>query len=126
MSRSWPGGHLVGEGGLRRGGLRPGTQGRAQIKGAAQQHLPGRPVALDEVAALVPGNVGLQQQIVAVTAQPKRFAVPLPGGSSFFVGVVVAPDDVPADHAGLLFLAGVVGTVEREIPQGRELRLDAV
>jgi hypothetical protein len=40
--------------------------------------------------------------------------------------VVVAPDDVPADHAGLLFAAGVAGAVEREVPQGRELRLDAV
>jgi hypothetical protein len=44
----------------------------------------------------------------------------------FVVGVVVAPDDVPADHAGLLFVAGVVGPVQREVPQGRELRLYAV
>jgi hypothetical protein len=28
------------------------------------------------------------------------------------VGVVVAPDDVAADHAGLLAVAGVVGAVE--------------
>ena len=41
----------------------------------------------------------------------------------FVVGVVVAPDDVPADHAGLFFVAGVVGAVEREVPQGRELGL---
>jgi hypothetical protein len=40
--------------------------------------------------------------------------------------MVVAPDDVPADHAGLLFMAGVVGAVEREVAQGGELRLDAV
>jgi hypothetical protein len=40
--------------------------------------------------------------------------------------VVVVPDDVPADHAGLFFVAGVVGAVEREVPQGRELRLYAV
>jgi hypothetical protein len=45
---------------------------------------------------------------------------------SFVVGVVVAPDDVPADHAGLLFMAGLVGAVEREVPQGGELGLDAV
>ena len=45
---------------------------------------------------------------------------------SFVVGVVVAPDDVPADHAGLLLVAGVVGAVEREVAQGRELGLDAV
>ena len=45
---------------------------------------------------------------------------------SFVVGVVVAPDDVPADHAGLLLVAGVVGAVEGEVPQRRELRLDAV
>ena len=43
---------------------------------------------------------------------------------SFVVGVVVAPDDVPADHAGLLLVAGVVGPVEREVAQGRELGLD--
>src|SRR5437763_834972 len=43
---------------------------------------------------------------------------------SFVVGVVVAPDDVPADHAGLLLVGGVVGPVEREVAQGRELGLD--
>jgi len=42
---------------------------------------------------------------------------------SFVVGVVVAPDDVPADHAGLFLVAGMVGPVEREVPQRRELRL---
>jgi hypothetical protein len=36
--------------------------------------------------------------------------------------VVVAPDDVPADHAALFFVAGVVGAVEREVPQRGELR----
>jgi hypothetical protein len=45
---------------------------------------------------------------------------------SFIVGVVVAPDDVPADHAGLLLVAGVVGAVECEVAQGRELSLNAV
>jgi hypothetical protein len=35
---------------------------------------------------------------------------------SFVVGVVVAPDDVPADHAGPLLVTGVVGAVEREVP----------
>jgi hypothetical protein len=40
--------------------------------------------------------------------------------------VVVAPDDVPADHAGLLVVTGVVGAVEREVPQRGELGLDAV
>jgi hypothetical protein len=38
--------------------------------------------------------------------------------------MVVPPDDVPADHAGLFFVAGVVGAVEREVPQCRELSLD--
>src|SRR6185312_8132778 len=42
---------------------------------------------------------------------------------AFVVGVVVAPDDVPADHAGLLFVAGVVGAVQREVAQRCELRL---
>jgi hypothetical protein len=40
--------------------------------------------------------------------------------------VVVAPDDVPADHAGLLFVAGMVGAVQRELPERRELRLYTV
>jgi len=35
--------------------------------------------------------------------------------------VVVAPDDVAADPAALFFVAGVVGAVEREVPQGGEL-----
>jgi len=38
------------------------------------------------------------------------------------VGVVVAPDGVPADHAGLFLVAGVAGAVEREVPQRGELR----
>src|SRR5215467_7729236 len=42
------------------------------------------------------------------------------------VGVVVAPDDVAADHAGLLLVGGVVGAVEGEVAQRRELCLDAV
>jgi hypothetical protein len=37
------------------------------------------------------------------------------------VGVAVAPDDVAADHAGLLLVAEVVGAVEREVAQGGEL-----
>jgi hypothetical protein len=37
------------------------------------------------------------------------------------VGVIVAPDDVAADHAGLLLAAGVVGAVEREVLQRGEL-----
>jgi hypothetical protein len=45
---------------------------------------------------------------------------------SFVVGVVVAPDDVPADHAALLLVAGVVGPVKGEVPQRRELRLYTV
>ena len=42
------------------------------------------------------------------------------------VGVVVTPDDVAADHAGLLFVGEVVGAVEGEVPQRGELRLYAV
>jgi hypothetical protein len=40
--------------------------------------------------------------------------------------VIVAPDDVPADHAALLVVGGVIGPVEREVPQRGELGLDAV
>ena len=45
---------------------------------------------------------------------------------AFVEGVVVAPDDVPADHAGLFLVAGVVGAVEREIAQRGELGFYAV
>jgi hypothetical protein len=44
----------------------------------------------------------------------------------FIVGVVVAPDDVAADHAGLLLVGGVVGAVEGEVAQCGELGLDPV
>jgi hypothetical protein len=43
---------------------------------------------------------------------------------SFVVGVVVAPDDVAADHFALFFVAAVVGAVEGEVPQGGELGFD--
>ncbi len=45
---------------------------------------------------------------------------------SFIVGVIVVPDDVAADHVGLLAVAGVAGAVEGEIAQSRELRLNPV
>jgi hypothetical protein len=32
----------------------------------------------------------------------------------------------PADRAGLLFVAGMVGAIEREVTQGRELGFYAV
>ena len=40
------------------------------------------------------------------------------------VGVIVRRDDVAADQAGLLLVAGVVGAVEREVLQRGELGLD--
>jgi hypothetical protein len=40
--------------------------------------------------------------------------------------VVLTPDDVPTDHDGLLAVAGMVGVVECEVPQGSELGLYAV
>ena len=40
--------------------------------------------------------------------------------------MVVTPDDVLADHAGLLFVAGMVSAIEREVPQGGELGLNPV
>ena len=45
---------------------------------------------------------------------------------SSVVLVAVPPGDVAADHAGLFFVAGVVGAVEGEVTQRGELRLDAV
>jgi hypothetical protein len=44
----------------------------------------------------------------------------------FVVGMVVAPGDVPADHAGLFLVACVAGAVEREVAQGGELGFYAV
>jgi len=40
--------------------------------------------------------------------------------------VIVAPDDVPPGHAGLLLVGGVAGAVEREVAQRGELGLDPV
>jgi hypothetical protein len=40
--------------------------------------------------------------------------------------VVVSPDDVPADHAALFLVAGVVSAVQREVPKSGELRLYTV
>ncbi len=54
------------------------------------------------------------------------YICPVDLAESFVVGVVVAPDDVPADHAGLFLVARVVGGVEREVTQGRELGFDPV
>jgi hypothetical protein len=45
------------------------------------------------------------------------FALIDDAAESFIVDVVVAPDDVPADHAGFLPVTRVAGAVEREIPQ---------
>jgi len=44
----------------------------------------------------------------------------------FVLGVAVPPDDVAADHAGLLLVGAVVSAVEGEVAQGGELGLDAV
>jgi hypothetical protein len=38
--------------------------------------------------------------------------------------VVVAPDEVPADHAGLFAVGGLVGAIEGEVAQGGELGFD--
>jgi hypothetical protein len=57
---------------------------------------------------------------------PSSYVCPLDDTAQAFVVGVIAPDDVPANHAGLFGLAGLVGAVEREVVQGCELRLDAV
>jgi hypothetical protein len=62
-----------------------------------------------------------------VTLVPLGYVGPVDDAAeAFVVGVVVAPDDVAADHAGLFLVGGVVGAVEREVAQGGELRFDAV
>jgi hypothetical protein len=46
------------------------------------------------------------------------------GAQANIGGVLVPSDDVAADHAALFLVAGVVGAVQREVPQGGELGLD--
>lgn len=41
-------------------------------------------------------------------------------------GVIVAPGDIATDHPGLLPVAGMIGAVEREVPQSGELRLNPI
>src|ERR1700704_898788 len=69
---------------------------------------------------------GKKKELIAPGGSVVRAAVPSAGAGAasgnvcplddaaepFVAGVVVAPDDVAADHAG------VVGPVEREVPQG--------
>jgi hypothetical protein len=43
------------------------------------------------------------------------FAQSMMGAESFVVCMVVAPDDVAADHTGPLSVSGVVGSVERVV-----------
>ena len=77
----------------------------------------GRPPIPDEIRELV--------QRLASAASGNVCPVD-DAAESLVVGVVVAPDDVPADHAALLLMGGVVGPVEREVAQGGELGLYAV
>jgi len=50
------------------------------------------------------------------TSAPSGYVCPVDDSAeSFVVGVVVSPDDVPADHAGLLGMTGVVGAVQGEV-----------
>src|SRR6266699_3274793 len=42
------------------------------------------------------------------------------------IDLLLAPGDLPADHAGLFLVAGIVGAVQREVPKRHELRLYAV
>ena len=62
-----------------------------------------------------------------LTSAVSGYVCPVDDASEpFIVGMIVAPDDVPADHSALLLVAGVVGAVEHEIPQRSELCLYAV
>jgi hypothetical protein len=86
-----------------------------------------RGVRLDPLALREVYRVSLLAPFVTVTSAASGNVCPGDDAAeSLVVGVVVAPDDVPADHAGLLFVAGVVGAVECEVPQGVELGFYAV
>jgi hypothetical protein len=78
-------------------------------------------------AAVLSSSWRLRSAVSAVTSAASGYVCPVDDAAeSFVVGVVITPDDVPADHAGLLLVTGVVGAVEREVPQRRELRLYSV
>jgi hypothetical protein len=58
----------------------------------------------------------LQALAVFLSSAASSYVCPVDDAAEpFVVGVVVAPDDVAADHAGLLVVAGVAGAVEREV-----------
>jgi hypothetical protein len=59
----------------------------------------------------------------ARTSAASSYVCPVDNSAELLVvGVVVAPDDVPADHACLFLVAGVIGAVQGEVAQRRELR----
>ena len=67
------------------------------------------------------------QRGVLLSSAASSYVCPVDDAAEpFVIGVVIAPDDVPADHAGLFGVAGVVSAVQREVPQGRELGFYAV
>jgi hypothetical protein len=101
---------------LRRANETAGQSGQAaQRRSRPPRRLPGAPrTRLARRVRRRPSAASSYVRLVDDAAEP------------FVVGVVVAPDDVPADHAGLLFVAGVVGAVQREVPQRGELGFDAV
>ena len=72
-------------------------------------------------------RAGIDAGLHQLTSAASGYVCPVDHAAEpFVVGMVVAPDDVPANHAGLLFVAGVVSAVQGEITQRRELRFYAV
>jgi hypothetical protein len=52
--------------------------------------------------------------VISTSSAASSYVCPVDDAAeSFVVCVVVAPDDVAADHTGLLSVSGVVGPVER-------------
>ena len=64
-----------------------------------------------QIIPIFPAYEGEVREAEGQVPHQTTFCLVDDAAESFVVGVVVAPDDVPADHAGLFFVAGVVGVV---------------
>lgn len=76
---------------------------------------------LDE---FVVDGVGLRGHLVCLRQVSGDVDASDEGAQANIGSVLVPPDDVAADHAAVFLVAGVVGAVQSEVPQGGELGLD--
>jgi hypothetical protein len=99
----------------------------AQLRAAAMRDLVRGPATIVRKGQVIVSNPDdICKNCFATSAASSYVCLGNDAVEPFVVGVVVAPDDVPADHAGLFGVAAMVGAVQREVPQRRELRFYAV